>query len=88
MALNVGRLRYCHDNVPRLFKISERCHRADGPGGSIHNIALNAAFLAAQDGGSVTMPMLLDAARTEFKKLERPMKESDFRWQGHFGVVK
>lgn len=57
-------------------------------GGSIHNIALNAAFLAAQDGGSVTMPLLLKAARTEFKKLERPMKESDFRWQGHIEVVK
>jgi hypothetical protein len=57
-------------------------------GGSIHNIALNAAFLAARNGGSVTMPMLLDAAHTEFKKLERPMKESDFRWQGHIGLVK
>ena len=57
-------------------------------GGSIHNIALNAAFLAAQIDGSVTMPMLLDAARMEFKKLERPMKEADFRWKGHIGVVK
>lgn len=57
-------------------------------GGSIHNIALNAAFLAAQNGNSVTMPLLLKAARTEFKKLERPMKESDFRWRGHIGVVK
>jgi SpoVK/Ycf46/Vps4 family AAA+-type ATPase len=50
-------------------------------GGSIHNVALNAAFLAAQEGGPVTMPLLLTAARTEFKKLERPAKESDFRWQ-------
>ena len=49
-------------------------------GGNIHNVALNAAFLAAQEGGQVTMPLLLNAARTEFKKLERPMKESDFRW--------
>jgi hypothetical protein len=57
-------------------------------GGSIHNIALNAAFLAAQNDGSVTMAMLLDAARMEFKKLERPMKESDFRWEAHIGVVK
>jgi SpoVK/Ycf46/Vps4 family AAA+-type ATPase len=68
-------------DYPRLAK-----HNLTG--GSIHNIALNAAFLAARDGGSVTMPMLLDAARTEFKKLERPMKESDFRWQGHVKVVK
>jgi len=57
-------------------------------GGSIHNIALNTAFLAAQDGGSVTMPLVLKAACTEFKKLEKPMKESDFQWQGHIEVVK
>jgi hypothetical protein len=49
-------------------------------GGSIHNIALNAAFLAASNGGEVTMPLLLNAARTEFKKLEKPIKESDFQW--------
>jgi len=51
-------------------------------GGSIQNVALNAAFLAAQEGGRVTMPLVLNAARTEFKKLERPAKESDFRWLG------
>lgn len=51
-------------------------------GGNIHNVALNAAFLAAQDGGAVTMPLLMNATRTEFQKLERPMKESDFRWHG------
>lgn len=51
-------------------------------GGSIFNVALNAAFLAAQEDGRVTMPLILKAARTEFKKLERPAKESDFRWIG------
>ncbi len=56
-------------------------------GGNIHNVALNAAFLAAQEGGVITMPLLLDATRTEFKKLERPTKESDFRWQIATGVV-
>jgi len=56
-------------------------------GGNIHNVALNAAFLAAQEGGAITMPLLLNATRTEFKKLERPAKESDFRWQGPAGVV-
>lgn len=58
-------------------------------GGNIHNVALNAAFLAAQKDDRITMPLLLNAARTEFKKLEQPMKESSFRWQGgHIGVVK
>ena len=56
-------------------------------GGSIHNVALNAAFLAAQEGGLVTMPLLLNAALTEFKKLERPAKTSDFRWQGSTEMV-
>ena len=52
-------------------------------GGSIQNVALNAAFLAAQHtDGQVTMPLVLNAARTEFKKMERPAKESDFRWLG------
>jgi hypothetical protein len=48
-------------------------------GGSIHNIALNAAFLAAQAGTNVTMALVLEAARTEFRKLEKPVNEADFR---------
>jgi SpoVK/Ycf46/Vps4 family AAA+-type ATPase len=49
-------------------------------GGGIHNVALNAAFKAAQTSGPVTMAILLDAAQAEFKKLERPVKASDFEW--------
>jgi len=56
-------------------------------GGNIHNVALNAAFLAAHENGAITMPLLLNATRAEFQKLERPAKESDFRWQGPTGVV-
>ncbi|WP_419661813.1 AAA ATPase chaperone [Desulfosarcina variabilis str. Montpellier] len=48
-------------------------------GGSIHNIALNAAFLAARTGAAVTMEVVHDAARTEFRKLEKPINEADFR---------
>ena len=51
-------------------------------GGSIHNIALNAAFLAAQaEKKVVTMPLILAAARAEYAKLERPINEPDFRWR-------
>lgn len=50
-------------------------------GGSIHNIALSSAFMAAGNGGVVTMPLVLDAVRTEFRKLERPINEADFRWR-------
>jgi hypothetical protein len=49
-------------------------------GGMIHNIALNAAFLAARDATPVTMPLVLEAARAEFRKLELPVAESDFAW--------
>jgi SpoVK/Ycf46/Vps4 family AAA+-type ATPase len=47
-------------------------------GGSIHNVALHAAFLAAEAGSPVTMALVLDAARAEFRKLERPVNEADF----------
>jgi hypothetical protein len=57
-----------------------RLARLNLTGGSIHNIALNAAFLAVQAGTAVTMPIVLDAARSEFRKLEKPINEADFRW--------
>jgi SpoVK/Ycf46/Vps4 family AAA+-type ATPase len=50
-------------------------------GGMINNIALNAAFLAARDATPVTMPLVLQAARAEFRKLELPVSEGDFAWQ-------
>ena len=48
-------------------------------GGSIHNVALNAAFMAAHAGSSVNMELLMNAARSEYRKLERPINEADFR---------
>ena len=42
-------------------------------GGNIRNIALGAAFLAADEAGLVTMGHLRRAARTEYAKLERPL---------------
>jgi SpoVK/Ycf46/Vps4 family AAA+-type ATPase len=59
----------------------DRLARLTVTGGHVHNIAMNAAFLAAQAGTPVTMPIVLAAARTEFRKLERPINEADFRWQ-------
>ena len=48
-------------------------------GASIHNVALNAAFLAAHAGTGITMALVLAAARSEFRKLDRPVNEADFR---------
>jgi SpoVK/Ycf46/Vps4 family AAA+-type ATPase len=58
----------------------ERLARLALTGGSIQSIALNAAFMAAQAGAKITMPLVLDAARAEFRKLEKPVNEADFRW--------
>jgi len=49
-------------------------------GGSIHSVALNAAFLAAAGEGRVTMPLLFQSARAELRKMERPIRDADFRW--------
>ena len=57
----------------------DRLAKLNITGGSVHNIALNAAFLAAQAGTPVTMASILTAARTEFRKLERPVNEADFK---------
>jgi SpoVK/Ycf46/Vps4 family AAA+-type ATPase len=58
----------------------DRLARLNLTGGLIHNVALNAAFLAAQTGTAVTLPLVLTAARAEFRKLDRPINEGDFRW--------
>ena len=44
-------------------------------GGNIRNIALNAAFLAAESGEPVRMTHVLRSARTEYAKLEKPLAE-------------
>ena len=49
------------------------------PGGGIRNIALNAAFLAADQYAPVTMSHLLQAAHVEATKLERPLSETETR---------
>ncbi|HVF91214.1 MAG TPA: ATP-binding protein [Blastocatellia bacterium] len=51
--------------------------RVNVTGGSIRNIALNAAFLAAEEGEPVRMRHLLRATRSEYAKLERPLTEAE-----------
>jgi hypothetical protein len=51
-------------------------------GGHIRNIALGAAFLAADAGTAVGMTHLLQAARSESSKRERPFSNAELRgWQ-------
>ncbi|HBY77987.1 MAG TPA: ATPase, partial [Cyanobacteria bacterium UBA11148] len=48
-------------------------------GGNIRSIALNAAFLAADAGESVQMKHLLQAAKSEYVKLERPLTDIEVK---------
>ncbi len=57
----------------------DRLSRLNLTGASIHSIALNAAFLAARDSTPVSMRLILRAARTEFRKMDRPVSEAEFR---------
>ena len=68
--------------TPRAELDFDRLARFNLTGGSIHNAALNAAFLAAVAGTQVTMLLALNAIRTESLKTNRLIKEADFRWEG------
>ena len=57
---------------------STRLARLDVAGGTIRNIALNAAFLAAEAGEPVGMSHLAAAARREYAKLEKPITAAEF----------
>ena len=51
--------------------------RLDITGGNILNIALNASFLAADQGTSVNMEHIKQAVHTEYQKLERPLPRAE-----------
>lgn len=53
-------------------------------GGAIKNIALNAAFLAADEGHPVTMKNILDSIRGENLKMGKTMLKQDF---AEYGVL-
>jgi ATPase family associated with various cellular activities (AAA) len=57
---------------------TERLSKLAASGGTIRNIALNAAFCAAGRGTEVTMELVLEMARIEFRKLERHVSDADF----------
>ena len=63
--------------LARQFKVT---------GGNIKNIAVSAAFLAAQDGGCITMEDLIRATKREYQKMGKLCTEGDFA--GYFELVK
>jgi MoxR-like ATPase len=56
--------------------------RFEIPGGNIKNIALAAAFLAAADGGVVTMAHLIRATQREYQKMGKVVLAGEF---GEYG---
>jgi hypothetical protein len=59
-------------NIKRLAQLNMT-------GGNIRNIALNAAFLAAEAGLPIQMEHILKATRQEAIKTERPLSENEIR---------
>ncbi|HEY9852399.1 MAG TPA: ATP-binding protein [Leptolyngbyaceae cyanobacterium] len=55
----------------------DKLARLNVAGGNIRNIALNAAFLAADTGKPVQMRHLLRAARCEYAKLEKQLADAE-----------
>jgi SpoVK/Ycf46/Vps4 family AAA+-type ATPase len=60
--------------------------RLELAGGNVRNIALNAAFLAASDGGPLSMTHVMRAARREYAKIDKMMTEGE--WGSYYELVK
>jgi ATPase family associated with various cellular activities (AAA) len=61
------------DNTPKEGLDPDKLAQLNISGGNIRNIALNAAFLAADAGEPVRMTHLLRAAHSEYSKLEKSL---------------
>jgi hypothetical protein len=64
-------------DAPREFLDMNKLARLNVAGGNIRNIALYAAFLAADEGRPIGMKHLLHAAQVEYAKLEKPLTEAE-----------
>jgi len=60
--------------------------RLELAGGNIKNIALNAAFLAASEGGPLGMAHIMRAARREYAKIDKMVTEGE--WGSYFEAVR
>lgn len=65
--------------VPTTGLMPEKLARLNVAGGNIRNIALNAAFIAADAGEPVQMQHILEASRSEYIKLEKPLIDVEIK---------
>lgn len=63
--------------TPTVGLQPDKLARLSVSGGHIRNIAMHAAFLAADAGDPVSMTHLAQAARSEYAKLERPLSDAE-----------
>jgi SpoVK/Ycf46/Vps4 family AAA+-type ATPase len=69
-------------DTPTAALVPHKLARLNVPGGNIRNIALNAAFLAADAEVPIQMSHILQAAQSEYSKLERPLTDSEIKgWE-------
>jgi hypothetical protein len=66
-------------HTPTLALDVHKLARLNLSGGSIRNVALGGAFLAAEEGVPIQMRHLQEAARNELAKLERPVPERELK---------
>ena len=66
-------------DTPTIDLDVNKLARLNVAGGNIRNIALNAAFLAADARESVGMKHLLEASRSEYAKLERSLTDAEVK---------
>ncbi|NEZ67912.1 ATP-binding protein [Leptolyngbyaceae cyanobacterium CCMR0082] len=66
-------------DTPTKDLVYERLAKLSIAGGNIRNIALSAAFIAADADEPVMMKHLLQAAKREYLKLERPLTDTEIK---------
>ena len=66
-------------NAPVQTLDTNKLARLNVAGGNIRNIALNAAFLAADGREAIGMAHILEAAKAEYAKLERTLTDAEVR---------
>ncbi|MEM8542881.1 MAG: AAA family ATPase [Cyanobacteria bacterium P01_H01_bin.119] len=65
--------------VPTQDLKPDKLARLNVAGGNIRNIAMNAAFLAADAEEPIQMKHILEASRSEYIKLEKPMVDTEIK---------
>jgi hypothetical protein len=74
-------MRIFPDKTPTRGLDYKRLAQLNIAGGNIRNIAVNAAFLAAEQGNEkpIEMGHLVQAAKLEAQKIERPLSAAEIR---------